>query len=168
MAIKMILVFEDKEEERVKALSALKQAFAPDEEELTRFDPIKGCEQVGFGVSKIMVMFANDFEWARNRLEFAKRFVGSESISPAVITDLMFPMKTGDKEEPNGMRVLAECITMGLPVVMCSDTDHHDVNYLMEVFPILAKAHPKEEIPLIFDKKDWSKAVSELRRICGW
>ena len=168
MAIKMVLVFEDKEEERVKALSALKEAFAPDEEELTRFDPIKGCEQVGFGVGKLMVMFANDFEYAKHRLEFVKQFAVTETILPAVITDLMFPMKVGGKEEPNGMRVLAECITIGLPVVMCSDTDHHDVNYLMEVFPILAKAHPKGEIPVIFDKKDWDKAVSELRRICKW
>lgn len=168
MAIKMVLVFEDKEEERLKALNAIKEAFAANEEELTRFDPVKGCEQVGFKEGKVLILFANNFEWAQHRLNFVKQFVGSEHISPVVITDLMFPVTSDGKEEPNGMRVLAQCISFGLPVVMCSDTDHHDVNYLMEVFPILAKAHPKSEIPLIFDNKDWSKAVGELRRICEW
>jgi hypothetical protein len=80
----------------------------------------------------------------------------------------MFPFEKNGKEEPNGMTILATCIRENLPVVICSDTDHHEVNYLRDVFPILGKAHSKGEIPLIFDKKNWIKAVSELRRVCNW
>lgn len=158
--LKLIVVVEDKEEEQKKALDAIKSALCPENEEELWARIIPNSPQVGLKEAKILVLFASDLATALSRVEFLEE-VGSTGMT-GVITDLMFPKTAGAKEEPNGLGVIVACIHSGVPVVVCSDTDHHDVGYLKTVFPVLSSAHPKGEIPVILDTKDWVAAVSLL------
>lgn len=157
---KIIVIVEDKEEEQKRALDAIKLALCPggDEEMWARIIP--NSPQVGLKEAKTLILFASDLDTALTRIKFLEE-VGSTGMTGA-ITDLMFPKTTGAKEEPNGLGVIVACIHSGVPVVVCSDTDHHDVGYLKTVFPVLSSAHPKGEIPVILDTKDWDAAVSLL------
>jgi len=160
---KVIVVVEDKEEEQKRALDAIKAALCPegDEESWARITP--NSPQVSLKNAKVLVLFASDLEVALDRMEF----LGHTSVAgiAGVITDLMFPKSKGAKEEPNGLSVIVSCVHSGVPVVVCSDTDHHDVGYLKTVFPVLGSAHPKGEIPVILDSKDWSAAVASLLKL---
>jgi len=163
MGIKLFIVIDDKKAERIAALEAIKAALVqPGDEELP-FAPIEGCEQFAYKNAQLMIHFAPNLEWAIHRLDFVSKLGLAFEIM--VLTDLMFPEGTGHREQANGMQVVTACIEKGLPVVVCSDTHHHDLNYLNGVWPILSKAHPKGEIPVILDKKDWGRAVSEALRI---
>jgi len=166
MSVLLIVVVEDKEEERSNALEAIKRALVTPGATESRFEYEKGREQIAFGGERpVMVHFAPHFALAHERISFAKELGDKGMVISSVITDLMFPANKGEKEEPNGLGVLATCIRDSLPVVVCSDTDHHDVNYLKDVFPILGSAHPRGKIPVILDKKDWDKAVAELLKM---
>ncbi|MFZ2253189.1 MAG: hypothetical protein WAW13_03395 [Minisyncoccia bacterium] len=171
----LIIIVEDKEEEIRNAQMAVKSHFGiPSEEEGAYFGIDFLKEKLGnpdwrvfkSGDALVSIMTARNLSEVKRGLDkiyiqgFCKVFQ-----QVGVITDLMFPKKKGGKEDPNGLCVLTDCIQKGLPVVVCSDTDHHDVGYLKDVFPVLGKAHPKGEIPVILDKKDWGRAVSELFRI---
>jgi len=163
--ITLIVVIEDKMQEQENALNAIVQALVKDgDEECCRLDIGSGAAQVAYKESKVMVLFASDLTAARRRISLAVEF---EEVVPhrVVITDLMFPSDKGGREEPNGLGVLAYCIRQDLPVVVCSDTNHHDVGYLRDVFPLLGNMHAKGEIPVILDKKDWDRAVVEALRL---
>ena len=157
---------EDKEEEQKKALGAIKVALNAEDDEEIGCTIIPGNPQVGLKNAGALILFASDLEVADRRITFLNEFLNNEEVGKTaahgVITDLMFPKSKGAKEEPNGLSVIVSCIHSGIPVVVCSDTDHHDVVYLKTVFPVLGSAHPKGEIPIILDNKDWTKAVASL------
>jgi len=162
---KAFIVIEDKLVEQGKALEAIKRVLVAEGDEELSFLPGSehGLDIRSFVGAKVTVLFAADLETAKRRIGLTKVLAKVHQV--CVLTDLMFPVRTGGKEEPNGLTVLADCIDRGVPVVVCSDTNHHDVSYLKEIFPILGKAHPKGEIPVILDNKDWDKAVSEVLRL---
>lgn len=161
--IDIIVIVEDRPEEQEMALEVVKQA-AGAVEEISREENIPGCPMIGLkslnGDGGTQIQFAANLKVAKEKIEFVQRLTGTARVG--VITDLMFPLEKGGKEEPNGLGVIAECIGAKLPVVVCSDTDHHDVNWLKPVFPALARAHPAGNIPVILDKKDWEQAVTCL------
>lgn len=160
MGLKIIAVVEDKEEEQKKALEAIKCALGIETEELwVNITP--GSPQVGLQQAETLVLFAANLTVAQERMNFLSNLTDVAG----VITDLMFPASVGAKEEPNGLGVIVSCIHSGIPVVVCSDTDHHDVGYLKTVFPVLSSAHPKGEIPVILDTKDWNVAVASLLKL---
>ena len=161
--VKVFVVVEDKEEEQKRALMAIKVALDAVDDEETWVRIMPGCPQVGLKMAKALILFASDLETADNKIFFLE--TAGRTGPTGVITDLMFPPKRGAKEEPNGLGVMVMCIKSGIPVVVCSDTDHHDVGYLKTVFPILGSAHPKGEIPVILDNKDWDVAVASLLRL---
>lgn len=110
------------------------------------------------------VSFAPDLKGAQTLFKQVQCI--SEGVDEVgVITDLMFPRETGGKEELNGLSIVAECIDAKVPVVVCSDTDHHELGWLRPIFPLLERAHPAGKIPIILDKKDWGQAVALLAEV---
>jgi|CXWL01.1.fsa_nt_gi hypothetical protein len=164
MNAKVIIVVEDKEIERAAAITAIRTSFIIEEEGLC-IDLGEHGSTVAYKTVGLMVMLAHNLSVVDIQLSIFT-YRGVETSGVGVITDLMFPAVAGGKEELNGLRVVTDCVRNGFPVVICSDTDHHDIHYLNNLFPILGKVHPKGEIPTILDKKDWNKAVTELRRLC--
>jgi hypothetical protein len=165
MGIKLFLVVEDKPVERLAALCAIKKAFGLEGDEEIPFDPRQDLTDASYAYknAKVMVEFAHHLWSAQQRFQFLSESNVFEKVM--VLTDLMFPAGEEDKEKPNGMEVVAHCIKEGYPVVVCSDTHHHDVDYLRSTLAVLGKAHPKGEIPGILDQKDWDRAVREVVRI---
>ena len=166
--ITLYIIVEDKPEEQQKAFEAVKRSLG---------DVVEAHEDWGNhpkfawgmalkpvdGSGGALVWIASNLRMQETVLIPALRFLESGVIGEVkVLTDLMFPAQEGGKEEPNGLQVIAKCIEKGLPVVVCSDTDHHDVQWLRPIFPLLEKAHPTGRIPVILDKKDWDAAVSSL------
>ena len=166
--ITLYIIVEDKPEEQQKAFEAVKRSLG---------DVVEAHEDWGNhpkfawgmalkpvdGSGGALVWIASNLRMQETVLIPALRFLESGVIGEVkVLTDLMFPAQEGGKEEPNGLQVIAKCIEKGLPVAVCSDTDHHDVQWLRPIFPILEKAHPTGRIPIILDKKDWDAAVSSL------
>ncbi len=168
--IKTILVVEDKEDERESALEAIKLAFGVEPtDKVSRFDPMKGRELFAFPDKKFQVYFAGTLRIAQLRLSWMKEGgTFKEVVDMGVLTDLMFPANEAVNEEPNGIGVILDCFKEALPVVVCSDTDHHELNWAKDLWPFLARQHPKGEIPVILDRKDWGRAVGELIRIMSW
>ena len=88
-----------------------------------------------------------------------------------IITDLHFPEMTSDNPDwsnaakPCGLAIVAEATKKGLPVVVCSNINHHFVDYPKKVIDVLATFHPAGCIPFVMDSKDWQKAVEELKKI---
>ena len=169
--ITMFIIIEDKPEEQREAFEAVKRSLGKvveaHDEYLPRNHPKSAWTMAlkptdgktdgtivwiasNLAVYEMVVGMATGY--------FKKGVIGKVN----VLTDLMFPAREGGKEEPNGLQVVAQCIESGLPVVVCSDTDHHDVQWLRPIFPLLEKAHPTGRIPVILDKKDWDKAVTSL------
>lgn len=91
----------------------------------------------------------------------------SEEIA-GVVTDLHFPEKgVGsapelDASKPCGLAIVAKAVRQGLPVVVCSDVNHHHANYLKIAIGALEEIHPLGRIPFIMDAKDWKAAACEL------
>lgn len=170
----LILIVEDKKEEQNAAIEAIKKAFGPFKEHGR--SEVMGhvyLEGVNGGIASGekeggLIHVAGDLKTALAKLEsVAKVSKALESFSLGVITDLMFPSDVEkNTEEPNGLVIIAKCIEEKLPVVVCSDTDHHDIGWLRPLFPILGQAHPLGNIPVILDKKDWEKASRLLKEAC--
>lgn len=164
----MYLVVEDKQTEQADALVAIKAALGIAAEDAGHrspdFEP--GSYFLGFMNAKVVVNFSASLDDAKRRIALLRQ----TNVPFGVLTDLMFtrtfdPKKADSKEKPYGLEVIAECIGNGIPVAVCSDTDHHDADYLRGIMPILGAAHPKGRIPVILDKKDWAKAFSLLQEL---
>ena len=88
-----------------------------------------------------------------------------------IITDLHFPEMTSENSEysdaskPCGLAIVAEATAKGIPVVVCSNINHHFVDYPKKVIDVLATFHPAGSIPFVMDAKDWAKALAELEKL---
>lgn len=157
-----IIIVEDKLEEQEKALAAVMSALG-----LTRGGaPIEGANPVFekfLGVRLIpcgdtLIFTADNLD---SFLEYAPPFKdGVKFEKTLILTDLMFPQRKGEKENMNGLQVVIEAIERGISVVVCSDTDHHDLPFMPRLIKTLEKSHPKGRIPVVLDNKDWGRAVA--------
>ncbi len=82
-----------------------------------------------------------------------------------ILTDLMFPGGEGKGVQANGIDVILMAIEHKAPVVVCSDTDHHEVGFVPRLAATLAPLHPAGKIPVILDKKDWDAAMRFLAEL---
>lgn len=88
-----------------------------------------------------------------------------------IITDLHFPERTSeyaessDPSKPCGLAIVAEATVKGIPVVVCSNIDHHHVGYPEKVIRVLAGFHRLQSIPFMMDSKNWNHAVAELKKL---
>lgn len=164
----IIVIVEDKKFEQDAAIEAIKNSLGS-ATEIARLEVLGQVSYKTGDKDGTMIQIASDLGRALDKIKLVEEIAGHDrdgSMRVGVITDLMFPRDgNGTKEEPNGLTVIAECIKLKLPVVVCSDTDHHDINWLKPIFPILEQAHPAGRIPRIFDKKDWRRAVELLNEM---
>lgn len=88
-----------------------------------------------------------------------------------VITDLHFPEKTSNDErgddpnKPCGLAIIAEATQTGMPIVVCSDINHHFAEYVNKVISVFELYHPLKRIPFVMDRKDWKRATEELKNL---
>lgn len=168
----VILIVEDKDEEALAAHVAVKNHFGiPLDQEGAYLGLEIVKEKLGNPDWKayktsdgiVSIMTAVNLNEAKKGLE--KIFgAGFCNVFPTVgvITDLMFPGGPGKSVQANGIEVMLIAIERKIPVVVCSDTDHHEVGFVPRLATVLAPLHPSGKIPVILDTKDWNKAVLEL------
>ena len=88
-----------------------------------------------------------------------------------IITDLHFPERSEgaadrlDSSKPCGIAIVAEATRRGIPVVVCSNINHHFAEYLKIVIDVLSLQHPLKRIPFIMDAKDWDRAAQEIKTL---
>jgi len=96
----------------------------------------------------------------------AKRLIESVKIA-GIITDLHFPEsdRDNDRNRPCGLAVVTIAIQRNIPIVICSDLDHHFAHYLLDIISFLESVSAFKRIPTIIDLKDWNRAVNELKKL---
>ncbi len=165
MEMTCILIVEDKVEEQDRALAAVKNAFGITDEPFSESPVgIEGLTGWRFvlcgkkdGPTGVMVFLASCLGAFRGRMDFLKSGIFPKKL---ILTDLMFPMNMKGQEKMHGIEVLVDAIESGINVVVCSDTDHHDVPFMPSLIRVLEKNHPRGKIPVVLDRKDWDKAVA--------
>lgn len=85
-----------------------------------------------------------------------------------IITDLHFCESSYEdpRNNPNapcGLAVVVEAIERKIPVVICSDVDHHFAAYVTKIVRALEKSSAFGPIPFVMDSKNWEKAITELK-----
>ncbi|MDP2837950.1 MAG: hypothetical protein Q8O53_01575 [Candidatus Moranbacteria bacterium] len=156
-----IIIVEDKPEEQEKALAAVMSALsltrggAPIECANDIFEKFLGTRLIPCWDS--LIFTADNLD---GFLQYAPPFQeGMQFEKTLILTDLMFPQRKGEKENMNGLQVVIEAIERGISVVVCSDTDHHDLPFMPRLIRTLEKSHLKGRIPVVLDNKDWEKAI---------
>ena len=159
-----IMIVEDKPEEQENALEAVKRALNLNGEPFGVNLPL--AEFIGTryfiygevgGETGVMIWIASHLAAFKGRLGFLDSKMFPKRL---ILTDLMFPADKRGKENMNGIEVIIDAIEGGIPVVVCSDTDHHDVPFMPRLIGMLEKQHPMGHIPVVLDKKDWERAVA--------
>jgi methylmalonyl-CoA mutase cobalamin-binding subunit len=74
----------------------------------------------------------------------------------------MFPSVKNGQEQANGISIIIDAVESGIPVVVCSDTDHHQVQFLPKMCNHIRERNQGAEVNLVLDQKDWKKAVELL------
>ena len=88
-----------------------------------------------------------------------KRLQAPDCEDVLIVTDLMFPGIAGSPEMPHGVSVVLEAIKEELVVAVCTDTNHHDMQFFQDLHPMLSEK-AAYAIPYCMDAKDWDKAMS--------
>ena len=132
---KLILLVEDDAQEAVKATKILREH--------------------GF---KVML--------ATNLTEALEYFRMLESKLSGIVTDLHFPQMGFDHpkdsaDKPSGFAVIIQALLANMPVVVCSNIDHHFADYAQVVIKGLEKMSG-QPIPFIMDSKNWQRAAEQL------
>jgi len=163
--MKAIVIIEDKQEELLAAIAAVKEKLG-----------VAGKEGLGIEVGDIAtfkmgfelvednsLFFAHDLTTAENAIKFAQDKVQAGFVKEIyILTDLMFPLKKGGVEQANGVSIILDAVEASIPVAVCSDTDHHEVKFLPKLCRFLEQSKPGTKIDLVLDRKDWKKAIDLL------
>ena len=80
-----------------------------------------------------------------------------------ILTDLHFPIAEGKNPEGAcGLHVVHLALTMGMPVAICSDIDHHYATWANDLVRDVEKATGRKVAGFIQDSKNWEKALALL------
>ena len=171
------MIVEDKDEETIAAQMAVKNHFGISLDDEGSYLGIEiAREKLGYPDWKahkvsddiVSIMTAKDLSEAKKGFEkiFGTKEMptGFHKVFPKVgiITDLMFPGGSGRSVQANGIEIILMAVDHKVPVVVCSDTDHHEVGFVPKLATMLAPLHPAGKIPVILDKKNWVQAVNEV------
>lgn len=132
----VILVIEDKKEEQVLVKKAIANS--------------------GYGV-----ILCDNLSDAKNIIDlYSAKLTG-------IITDLHFPERKSDTNpnKPAGLAILTLAVSENIPVVVCSDIDNHQSDYVKDVIRYLVRHTSYGDIPFSVDQKDWQKSVKQLNAI---
>ncbi|MEK7130534.1 MAG: hypothetical protein AAB793_02660, partial [Patescibacteria group bacterium] len=83
-----------------------------------------------------------------------------------IVTDLHFPQMDfnhpkDSADKPSGFAVIIQAVEAKIPVVVCSNIDHHFADYAQIVIKGLENISG-QKIPFVMDDKNWQRAVEEL------
>lgn len=107
---------------------------------------------------------------ATNLTDAIRLFEKTKPLLFGVVTDLHFPLRSNDnsqKEQPNGLGVVALCVQSYVRVAVCSDINHHQSNYVKILIKVLENNQNcfGHQIPFLEDKKNWNYVIQELLTI---
>lgn len=85
-----------------------------------------------------------------------KRLIG-------ILTDLHFPVRTGGTPEgASGLHIVYKALDAGIPVVICSDIDHHKADWANDLVKAVEKAIGRKVAGFVQDSKNWERALGLL------
>ncbi|EKD65116.1 MAG: hypothetical protein ACD_50C00184G0003 [uncultured bacterium] len=80
-----------------------------------------------------------------------------------ILTDLHFPVKEGGSPEgASGLHIVYKALMAGIPVVICSDIDHHYASWATDLVGAIEKATGKKVAGFVQDSKNWERALGLL------
>lgn len=80
-----------------------------------------------------------------------------------ILTDLHFPVREGGVPEGvSGLHIVYKALVANIPVVICSDIDHHKADWANDLVGAIEKAIGKEVAGFVQDSKNWERALGLL------
>ena len=80
-----------------------------------------------------------------------------------ILTDLHFPVKEGGSPEgASGLHIVYKALEAGIPVVICSNIDHHYATWATDLVGAIEKATGKKVAGFVQDSKNWERALGLL------
>lgn len=80
-----------------------------------------------------------------------------------ILTDLHFPVREGGSPEgASGLHIVYKALVSGIPVVICSDIDHHKADWANDLVKAIEKATGKKVAGFVQDSKNWERALGLL------
>ena len=80
-----------------------------------------------------------------------------------ILTDLHFPVREGGSPEgASGAHIVLKSLEADIPVVICSDIDHHYATWATDLVGAIEKATGKKVAGFVQDSKNWERALSLL------
>ena len=102
---------------------------------------------------------------AENLFEAKQLISKLQKVISGIITDLHFPEnKKDDINNPCGLAIVTIALRLNLPIVVCSDINHHHTLYVKSVIEDLEQL-TGVHVPFIMDSKDWEEAYKKLQTI---
>ena len=79
------------------------------------------------------------------------------------LTDLHFPVREGGSPEgASGLHIVYKALEAGIPVVICSNIDHHYATWATDLVGAIEKATGKKVAGFVQDSKNWERALGLL------
>lgn len=80
-----------------------------------------------------------------------------------ILTDLHFPVREGGSPEgASGLHIVYKALVANIPVVICSDIDHHYATWATDLVRVIEKATGKTVAGFVQDSKNWERALGLL------
>jgi len=80
-----------------------------------------------------------------------------------ILTDLHFPVREGGSPEgASGLHIVYKALEAGIPVVICSNIDHHYATWATDLVGAIEKATGKKVAGFVQDSKNWERALGLL------
>ena len=80
-----------------------------------------------------------------------------------ILTDLHFPVREGGSPEgASGLHIVYKALEAGIPVVICSNINHHCASWATDLVGAIEKAIGKKIAGFVQDSKNWEKALGLL------
>ena len=80
-----------------------------------------------------------------------------------ILTDLHFPVREGGSPEgASGLHIVYKALEAGIPVVICSNIDHHYATWATDLVGANEKATGKKVAGFVQDSKNWERALGLL------
>lgn len=163
--IKIIIVIDDKKEELMAARKSINTKIQAEDDqwlgvEIDEISDVYAFDMVKGKAESVVIHFARNLTQAEMAITAAKKRIAEDlPFTIHILTDLMFPVHTGGVIQANGISVILDAVREDIPIVVCSDTDHHDVKFLPKLCQHLMRENPETKLQLILDNKNWEEAV---------